>query len=162
MRRLAVLAVTSLILGLFSVATGRPFGEQSKVASAAGAPTTLGRKFSFIFPPNLDAEVMRVYVSSSRAGTGTWSVGSGAATNFSFSADTAITITIPNGTQLGESGLATGTITGKRVVVTTNVDASVYADSNATYTSDATASCPRSTGAVPAASTSWQSRHLRL
>ncbi len=113
------------------------------VASAAGAPTTIGRSFTLVYPPNLNDEAMRIHISSARTGTATYSIGGGASTTVNLTANVATTVNLPSTSHLqAGSGTAEATIPSKVVKVTTNVDASVYADSNGMYISDATTIIP--------------------
>jgi hypothetical protein len=59
------LLVTSLAVALGDV------GSNNSKAIASSAPTTLGRQFSFVFPPSHGNEVMRIYISSARDGSAT-------------------------------------------------------------------------------------------
>ena len=112
-------------------------------AIAAGPPTTIGRSFTLIFPPNLNTEAMRIHISSARSGTASYSIGGGAVTTVNLAANVATTVDMPPTSYLqAGGGTAEATIASKVVKVTTTVDASVYGDSNGTYISDATAIIP--------------------
>jgi len=131
------LLVTSLAVALSDVVS-----NNSK-AIASSAPTTLGRQFSFVFPPSLGSEVMRIYISSARDGSATWQVGNGASTTVSLTANVATTVTLPNDSHLQSgSGTTEATVSDKMIRVTTTVDASVYADSNDPVISDAAGILP--------------------
>lgn len=114
-------------------------------SARADTPSTLGTSFSFVVPPNLDTASVYAYVSSAESGTGTWSIGGGSATSFNLTANQATSLTIGTGStaNLASPGSSPDTtISGKMIRITTSVPASVYADNNSTYTSDATVIIP--------------------
>jgi IgGFc binding protein len=144
--RVAVIAAL-LIVGSIPISPESPFVSWLNGTSIASAdtPSTLGYEFSFIVPPNQNAATVYIYVSSAESGTGTWQVGSGSPTTFNLTANQATTLTVGTNSSAntGNPGSdADTTISGKMIRVTTTVPASVYADNNATYTSDATAIIP--------------------
>ncbi len=113
--------------------------------ATADTPSTLGYEFSFIVPPNLDTASVYVYVSSAESGTGTWQIGSGSTTSFNLTANQATTLTIGTNSSANLASPQSSTdttISGKMIRITTTVPASVYADNNSMYTSDATVIIP--------------------
>lgn len=143
-----VFVVTALIIGCsISISPKSQIISWLNGPSVAFAdtPSTLGYEFSFIVPPNLDTATVYVYVSSAEAGTGTWQIGSGATTSFNLAANQATSLTIGiNSTATLATANSSGdtTISGKMIRITTTVPASVYADNNSQYTSDATSIIP--------------------
>lgn len=113
--------------------------------ASADTPSTLGYEFSFIVPPNLDTATVYVYVSSAESGSGTWQIGSGSVTSFNLTANQATSLTIGASSTANLASANTSgdtTISGKMIRITTSVPASVYADNNSQYTSDATVIIP--------------------
>lgn len=142
-RFLTLGSVLALLAGSLALVATLNLGRVAGTASAASAPTTLGRAFTFVFPPNLNTEAMRIHISSARSGTATWSIGGGATTTVNLTANVATTVEMPSDSHLQAGAGGTElTINSKVVKVTTSVDASVYADSNGQYISDATVVIP--------------------
>lgn len=108
----------------------------------ASTPSTVGRNFSLIMPPNINSEVMKLHISSSQSGSGTYTV-AGSTTNFTLTANQAVSLTLPSDAYLlASSDGSVRTISNKIITVQTSVPASVYADSQGTASSDASSVIP--------------------